>query len=139
MNWRLAALLAWAGAGAQEGAARPALIPTGGIVLFRQSAGPLSFEAPTPRDLPPGARSLPGEARGRACQYAINVPLGNPLRPGSISGAGGDGGYRRALEDLRRARPDLAGVYDVKADLHVTSVLGVFRRLCVEVTGRGFQ
>ena len=117
--------------------AKPGLIPAGGILLFYDSVGPLSFETLAPSQVPPGSRPL-GELRARSCQYGLSIPLALSLRSLSLSGAGGNGGYRKALERLKRERPEAAGLFDVKVDLRLTSVLGIFRRLCTEVSGRGF-
>jgi hypothetical protein len=122
-----------------DGQAQPRLVPAGGILLFYNSTGPLSFETATPGHLPPGAVRLPGELQGSSCQYALAIPLSASLRATSVSGAKGDGSYEKALGVLRAGHPELSGVYDVKVDLHVTSVLGVFRRLCTEITARGFR
>ena len=51
----------------------------------------------------------------------------------------GRAGYGKALEDIRRRNPGLRGIWDVKLDDHTLSVLGFFRRVCTEVTARGFR
>ncbi len=134
----LCALLAAGPAAADESQARPGLIPVGGIMLFYNSSGPLSFVSMTRSELPRGATLL-GEVRARSCQFGLSIPLG--LDPGamSLSGAAGDGGFKKALAGLQKERPELSGIYDVKVDNHLVSVLGIFRRLCVEVTALGFK
>lgn len=124
---------------AQEGyEASPGLLPVGGILLFYDTQGPLSSRTMTLRELPPGATRL-GEVRGRACQNGLSLPLDLSLRALSVSGAMGNGGYQKALEAVRRARPELSGLYDVRVDMRVQSVLGIFRRACVELLARGFK
>lgn len=136
----LCALLAAGPAAAQEGEAeaRPGLIPVSGLMLFYNSSGPLSFVSMTRRELPRGAAPL-GEVRARSCQYGLSIPLSLNPNSTSVSGAAGDGGFKKALAGLQKERPELAGIYDVKVDNHLISVLGIFRRLCTEVTALGFK
>ncbi|MBI3298421.1 MAG: hypothetical protein HYZ75_09680 [Elusimicrobia bacterium] len=137
----LAAALVAAPAAAQneEGeAARPSLVRPGGFLLFYDSQGPLSFVAPTRRELPPDAVDI-GEVRASACQHGLSIPLSLSLRASSISAAAGRGGFERTMEKLKTTHPDLRGVYDVKVDERITSILGVWRRVCAEVTARGFR
>ncbi|MDE2293182.1 MAG: hypothetical protein KGL53_13960 [Elusimicrobia bacterium] len=132
----LAAALALPAA-AQE-TAEPALVPVGGVMLFYDTQAPLSFVPPTRRELPKDAVDA-GNVAGEACQQGLSIPLSLSLNPTSVSGAFGRGGFDEALERIRKAVPGLRGVYDVRIDMRVTSVLGVWRRLCVEVTARGFR
>lgn len=116
--------------------ANPGLIPKDGFVLFFGVQGPLSYAALTPKDLPAGAEPA-GEVRGRGCQHGLALPLG--LRGPRLSGAAGRGGFERALSSIRERHPGLRGVYDVKVDDHIVSVLGLYRRICTEVLARGFR
>lgn len=140
MTWALLAALLAVPAPAQEDgtSARPALMRPGGMTVFNISEGPLSFATPTPGDLPPGARDA-GEVRGRTCQHGLSIPVTASFRPTTVSGAAGDGGYKKTLAAILKDRPDLAGVYDVKIDMHNLSILGFYRRLCTEVSARGFR
>jgi hypothetical protein len=124
---------------AQEDAneARPDLITVGGFLVFYDARGPLSFPAMTARDLPAAAVVGP-EVEGRACEYGVSIPITLSFRGPSISGAGGNGGYEAALEDIRERHPAIAGVFDVRVDDHTTSILGFLRRLCTEVVARSF-
>ncbi len=124
-------------AAADSSTAQPALIPLGGAVLFSNIEGPLSFITTVARELPKGA-ALHHEARGESCQHALSIPLLGVSRMLKISGALGEGGYDKALGKIRERHPDFDGLFDVKMDLHFTSVLGLYTRLCVEVEGRGF-
>jgi hypothetical protein len=108
------------------------------MTIFYNSEGPLSFATPTPGEIPPGAQDA-GEVRGRTCQHGLAIPVTASFRPTTVSGAAGDGGYRKTLAVILKARPDLAGIYDVKVDLHNLSILGFYRRLCTEVSARGFR
>lgn len=114
------------------------LITMGGFVVFFNSEGPLSYATLTARNLPPGA-VLMGEVKGRGCQYGVATPIiALPSVP-RMSGAGGRGGYDKALRDIRERHPELKGIYDVKVDDHVVAVLTVYQRQCTEITARGFK
>lgn len=134
----LAGLLALPAAAQDEGRASPALVPAGGLLIFYDSQGPMTFVAATRRELPAGVSDA-GEVEAQACQHGLSVPLSLSWRATSVSGALGRGGFEKALERVKAARPELRGVYDVRVDLRVTSVLGVWRRLCVELAARGFR
>ena len=117
--------------------ANSGLIPVGGFVVFFNAGGPLSYATLTPRDLPPDAMPI-GVVTGRGCQYGLSTPLMGLSTP-RLSAATGEGGYAKALEDIRVRHPDLRGIYDVKVDDHLVSVLTVFQRQCTEVTAKGFK
>jgi hypothetical protein len=119
-------------------ASRPALIVPGGMVLFYNSQGPLSYVALTRRELPAEAVDA-GPVYAQSCQYALTVPLSLSLSATSLSGAAGNGGFNKAIGELRRERADVRGLYDVMVDLHRTSVLGTFSRLCTEIHARGYR
>ncbi|MBI2386540.1 MAG: hypothetical protein HYV14_11060 [Elusimicrobia bacterium] len=124
------------GEGDQEDAV-PGLIPAGGIMLFYQSEGPLSFVTMTPKDRPAGAREL-GTVKGVSCQHGLSIPLAAQLNATSVSGGYGDGSFQKALQNIKKESPDMIGLYDVRADLRVFSILGIYRKLCTEVTARAF-
>ena len=142
--WAAAALLVFSAGAASaigEGSgavASPDMLTTGGLLLFYDSTGPMSFPTMTPKDVPAGARRL-GFVTGRSCQRGLSVPLAFNVNSTSVSGAYGDGGYKKALAAMRAAHPDLAGIYDVTTDVQVFSLLnGLYRSLCTIVTARGF-
>lgn len=110
----------------------------GGLVLFFDSEGPLSYVTAAPGDLPDDVMPL-GEVKGRGCQYGLSVPLLGASTIIQISGGVGHGGYGKALKDIKLRHPELAGIYDVKIDDHVISILTIFRRVCVEISARGFK
>lgn len=136
----LALILLSGPAAAQEDSSRasPRLIRPEGILLFYNARGPLSFVAMTPGQLPKGAVPI-GEVRGRSCSHGLSVPLSASIRPTSLSAVAGDGGYYKILESMQRKRPELAGIYDVKVDLHIVSILGIYRKQCTEILARGFR
>lgn len=125
-----------AGEGDQDDAS-PGLIPSGGIMLFYKSAGPLSFVTMTPKDRPAGAREL-GLVKGVSCQHGLSVPLAAEVRATSVSASYGNGGFVKAVEKINKDNPSAAGLYDVRVDLRVLSILGIYRKLCTEVTARAF-
>lgn len=133
----LPAAPARAGGEGEGSEAAPGLIASGGLVLFYRSEGPLSFVSMTPRDVPAGARPL-GTVRGVSCQRGLSIPLSADIRGTSLSGGYGDGGFARAVAQMKKERPELAGIYDVRTDLRVFSILGIYRKLCTEVTARAF-
>jgi hypothetical protein len=134
-----AVLSAASAAAQQEGsAAIPDLIGPGGFVVYYDARGPLSFLPMTPRELPPGA-SILGEVSGEVCEYGISVPLTLSYQGPAASAAYGRGGYEDALRSIRQEHPELTGVFDVRVDHRVTSVLGILRRLCTELVARGFR
>jgi hypothetical protein len=124
------------GEGDAEDAA-PGMLPVGGMLLFYDTTGPMSFVTMTPKDVPKNARAL-GVVRGSSCQRGLSIPLAANLNATSVSGGYGDGGYVSALGAMKRDNPGLAGIYDVKTDMAVFSILGLYRSLCTEVTARGF-
>lgn len=113
------------------------LIPTGSFMLFYKTQGPLSFVAMTPKDRPKGAREL-GTVKGVSCQHGLSVPLSADVRATSISGAYGDGSVMKAIDSIKKEKPGVGGIYDVRTDLRVFSILGIYRKLCTEVTARAF-
>jgi hypothetical protein len=136
----LAVLLAgpaWAIDDEDGSEARPSLVQPGGLNLFYDSEGPMSFVTPSPRDRPK-QRVEAGEVRGRACQRGISIPLTLSFRPTSVSAAYGRGGYDHAMADLRKKNPTISGIYDVRVDTQTTTILGIFRRTCTHIVARAF-
>lgn len=114
----------------------PGLISTGGYVLFYNAEGPLSFITEGRR--PAGSVAL-GEVTGKSCQHGLSIPISLSLRSQSVSGAAGDGGYRKTLSQLKKDHPELKGIYDVKVDTQQMTILGVYRRRCTIITARGYR
>lgn len=119
--------------------ASPGLIFASGFVVFYDSAGPLSYQTETPQEVPEDAVSI-GEVVGDSCQHGLSIPI--PLSPTnrfSVSGAKGDGGYKKALLDIQQKHPDIAGLYDVMVDIHRMSILTIYSRDCTKVVAQGFK
>ncbi|OGS01214.1 MAG: hypothetical protein A2V88_02880 [Elusimicrobia bacterium RBG_16_66_12] len=127
-----------AAAGEEDGdEAMPGLIPASGILIFYKSEGPLSFVTMTPKDVPADARRL-GTVKGVSCQHGLSIPLAANIRATNATGGYGDGSFRQALAQMQKKHPEMAGIYDVRTDLRILSFLGLYRRLCTEVTARAF-
>ncbi|MDD5303293.1 MAG: hypothetical protein PHS14_09310 [Elusimicrobia bacterium] len=144
MRFLLAALLLAALAPAaratgegDEDAAAPGLLPAGSFMLFYKTEGPLSFVAMTPKDRPKGAREL-GTVKGSSCQHGLSIPISADVRGTSISGAYGDGSFAKAIAQIKKEKPEVIGIYDVRTDMRVLSILGIYKKLCTEVTARAF-
>ena len=120
-----------------EDMAVPAMIPSGGIMIFYKSEGPLSFVSMTPKDKPASAREL-GTVKGVSCQHGLSIPIAAQFRATSVTGGYGNGSVAKALEQIKKAKPEATGFYDVRTDLRVFSILGIYRKLCTEVTARAF-
>lgn len=117
---------------------RPGMLRLGGLVLFFGGRGPLSYQLPAAGSAPEGAIPA-GTVSGSSCQHGLSVPIALTPRSARLSAGRGYGGYEKALSDLMSRRPDLRGIYDAKVDDHHVSILGIYRRLCTEITARGFK
>ena len=79
--------------------------------MYYDSEGPLSYQTTTPWELPKDRIPI-GEVMGDSCQHGLSIPIiysaigsGEP-----VSGAAGDGSYRKALRDIARKHPDIYGL-----------------------------
>lgn len=126
-----------AGGENDEDTAVPGLIPAGSFMLFYDSSGPLSFVANTPKDRPKGAPEL-GLVKGVSCQHGLSIPVSASLHGTSITGAVGNGSFVKAIDEIKKHKPEVAGIYDVRTDQRVFSILGIYRKLCTEITARAF-
>jgi hypothetical protein len=126
---------AW-GRGSYEAA--PGLLFPGAFIVFFDAEGPLSYAALTPGKLPGDAMPL-GAVTGRGCQYGLSIPIIGSSVITRLSGGAGRGGFQKALRGIREQHPELRGIYDVKVDNHLLSVLTVFSQQCVEISARGFK
>jgi hypothetical protein len=113
------------------------MAPGGYLVVFYDASGTLSYVTSSLKDLPPGAVQA-GRVHGRACQYGLSIPTSLAVRAATVSVVKGNGSYQRVLAAMRDDHPELAGFFDVIVDKHTRQVLGIFRRVCTEVTARGF-
>jgi hypothetical protein len=120
-----------------EDDAVPGMQSANGLVLFYESTGPMSFAAMTPKDVPDNARKIK-EVRGRACQRGLAIPIAANFNATNVSAYRGDGSYAKALLQIKKDHPEVLGVYDVRTDVEVFSVLGFYRSLCTIVTARAF-
>ncbi len=119
--------------------ARPGLIFVGFFMVYYDSQGPLSYQTITPWELPKDVELL-GEVRGDSCQHGLSLPIiFSASDRVSISGAKGDGSYKKALRDIHRKHPDLDGLFDVKVDVHQLSILTIYSRSCTIVAAQGFK
>lgn len=145
MRILLAALLLALAAGSaraigegDEDDAAPGLMPAGGLVLFYDSGGPMSFPSMTPKDVPADALKI-REVKGRACQRGIAVPIAAQFNATSVSAYAGNGTYAKAVAEIKKEHPEIVGIYDVRTDVEVFSVLGgLYKSLCTEVSARAF-
>ncbi len=110
-------------------------------MLFTNSRAPLSFETLSADKLPANATDA-GTIYCQSCQHGLSIPVTPPSgtsRGSNISGLGGNGGFEKAFANLKKERPEIRGIYDVKIDYHRVSILGIYRRQCLEVTARAFK
>jgi hypothetical protein len=115
-------------------------IRSSGIVIFQDSSGALSYQAPAGRDVRKFVTAH--RVQGYACQRGFQLPIeplvsaisGSvvPTAP-SVSATWGDGGYRDALDNARRGLPRSAVLYDVRADLATLQILSIYYQRCVEL------
>jgi hypothetical protein len=120
-------------------AARPTLIQPGSyFVVFYQAQGGLSYLPLQGKDLPKEAVDL-GSFREKTCQYGLSIPTSIAYNATKISMAMGEGDYFKTLAKMRRKHPELAGLFDIKADQQTTVVLGIFSRECMVIDARGFK
>jgi len=118
-------------------------IATAGGTIYQGSTDAAQYRAPLPRDFH-FASGTPREGFGRSCRTTVTLPpspptvfLGSNLAAqlvpwGALGVTAGDDGYASAVA---RARESVGGaaLFDVRADLRTTSVLGVWTRQCIEV------
>jgi hypothetical protein len=115
----------------------PGIQPASGVVLYYDSAGPLSFAAMTPKDVPENARKI-REVKGVACQRGLAIPTAVSFNSTTVSAYFGNGTYAKALAQIKEKYPEVVGIYDVRTDVEDFSVLGFYHSLCTEVTARAF-
>jgi len=128
-----------ASAGDSSYDANVGLIWPNGFIIYYNSQGPLSYRTLTVKDLPAGVTVL-GEVRASDCQHAVSIPFNLIFREGvTVSGAQGNGGFKKAIATLHRAYPQVDGIFDVRIDVHALSILGLYTRECTEIVARGFH
>jgi len=115
------------------------LIIPGGFILFYNSQGPLSSTMLTLKDLPKDAVLL-GEVKSENCQHQVSIPLFGVSQQVKISGALGNGSYKKAMASIQRDYPQVDGIFDVKIDIHELYILfGIYKFECTEIVARGFS
>jgi hypothetical protein len=115
------------------------LIFVGALMVFYDSEAPLSYQTLTTQEMPKDAILL-GEVEGDSCQQGLSIPIFfSPTNWVSVSGAKGNGSFKKALLDIREQHPDLTGLYDVKVDIHRKSYLTIYRKECTIVVAQGFK
>ena len=115
------------------------LIAPGGFILFYNSQGPLSYNEAGLKDLPRDIVHL-GEVKSKSCQYGLSVPIFISFPQNiRLSAAQGNGGFKKALQNMQQISPKMDGIYDLKVDVHEITILTVFARECTEITAQGFR
>lgn len=103
--------------------ADPQLLQLRPLVVYQGTTGPMSqrFSAPQPGD----AKTPPVEVQGEDCQSGLTLLY--------LAFGWGEGGYEKAYA---RAQSNAHGkdLYDVRADLHRTQVLGIWQQDCTCIT-----
>ena len=119
--------------------ANSGLIFVGTLVVYYDSEGPLSYQTMVPWEVPKDAVSI-GEVMGDSCQHGLSIPIiYSATDRVSLSGAAGDGSYRKALRDIAQKHPDIDGLFDVKVDIQRLSILTIYSRSCTIVVAQGFK
>ncbi|HTR03873.1 MAG TPA: hypothetical protein VMN82_11810 [Thermoanaerobaculia bacterium] len=142
---RLAGMLAMlAGSACTWGCAFPqSPVHVPDATIYDGTRDVMQYRSPIPKDVQP-AVVTGQQALGVACSTTISFP---PLPPALFLGSesvinyipwpsftvgAGDRGYAAAMREAHEAAGD-AALVDVRADLHTTAVLGIWRRDCTEV------
>ena len=91
-------------------------------LLYTNVRVPRSYRSATPADV----KSSPTDpmVSGEACNQSVLFLF-----------AWGNGGYGGAVKDALTSHPD-GILYDVKSDSSLFSLLGLYTRLCTQVTGK---
>lgn len=112
-----------------EAHAETMVVPS--YVIFQDSAGALSYHAPTARDATP--RPVQERVEGKACQRGLQLPVFTGNGIAMLSVGFGEGAYRQATDDARQLLPAGALLYDVRADLQARTILLLYREECLIV------
>ena len=106
--------------------------------MFFSTEGPLAYRPLTRSEIPKNA-VLMGRVSGQSCQFSLAIPLSASARGTSISGAIGNGTYSKIIKQIEKEHAGLRGIYDAKVDLHSTTILGIFGRLCTEIDAQAYR
>ena len=111
--------------------------------LFQGTVDPMQYRSPLPRDVQPSPDRA-RQASGRSCRTLLTFPSIPPtpfygssfaaqvIPWQSLAIVFGDQSFAAAIAKARDS-VDGATLYDVRADLHTTAVLGLWRSECIEV------
>jgi hypothetical protein len=139
-HWRALPLVGLAGCAFPP---LPSTITSG--TIYQGTVDPVQYRSPLPRDVhasPAGPRDR--QATGQSCRTLLSFPA---IPPTPFYGSGfaaqiipwqslalvfGDDSYAAAVGKARDS-VDGAILYDVRADIHTTALLGVWRRECIEI------
>ncbi len=116
----------------------PSVVSPSGYFIVYDVQGTLSFEPSTRWELPKNIADM-GNVLGQSCAYALSIPITLALTASKISGAYGENGYNKAVKNILKAHPAISGIYDVKVDTHIITVLGIFTRQCLLLSARAFK
>ncbi len=98
-----------------------------GIIAYQGSSGALSYHSPV---VYPDEQLTPhGRIRAEVCQQGFSVPVYRTF----VSVGWGAGDYRKAVQELRRGMQPQARLHDVQVDERRLSVLGLYRKQCLEL------
>jgi hypothetical protein len=124
------------------GCAMPVVPSYTGGTIIQATTDPIDYHSTQPRDVAPTPSQ---KAFGSSCHTTLTFPASPPtpfLGSGTVlsfvplqqsfSIAVGSGGLIKAIAEARQSVHD-AQLYDVRIDVHTTSVLSLVRRDCVEV------
>ncbi len=116
----------------------PSIVSPSGYFIVYDVQGTLSFEPSTRWELPKDITTI-GQVTGQSCAYALSIPIALALTASKVSGAYGENGYNKAVKNILKVHPDISGIYDVKVDTHIITVLGIFTRQCLLLSARAFK
>ncbi len=117
---------------------QPSIVAPSGYFIIYDVQGTLSFEPSTHWELPKNITDM-GNVLGKSCAYALSIPISLALNATKVSGAYGENGYNKAVKNILKTRPDISGIYDVKVDTHIITVLGIFTRQCLLLSAHAFK
>ncbi len=101
------------------------LAQTGCGLIYTNIRVPRAYRSATPNEVK--AQDTDPMVTGRACYQSVLFLF-----------SWGDSGYAQAAKDALKDKPN-AMLYDVKADMQLRSILGLYARSCTIVTGKATQ
>jgi hypothetical protein len=110
--------------------ANPSILTMPPPVVYQDSRGPNSYQAPTPAEVQ--RTSEDRTVKTEVCQSGLYLP---PLLFVTASIGWEEGGYMKGMQELQRMAGDKV-LYDLMADLRHFSILGIYRKQCLVVSAR---